>query len=318
MKFECLLKSAVLGHATGDALGVYAEFVQREKLKKEPVKDMLGYGSFDVPAGTWSDDTSMTLATLDSLKYGLDYSDIMERFLLWVNEGKYTPYGEVFDIGATTRKAIGLYSNGTPALLCGFKSEYDNGNGSLMRMIPAAFYCFYKMKKGAAYENVIETIHSISALTHAHARSQTACGIYCTAVFSLIERKSKEAVLEGIKEAEKYYSKKSGFKEELINFSRIFEPDFAKTPENLIKSTGYIVDTLEAALWCFLNTDEYDECVLKAVNLGGDTDTIAAIAGGMAGTLYGYKNINKKWLEKLAKSAYIKKLCDEFCESLVV
>ena len=131
--------SAIMGLCVGDALGVPVEFSSREQLKRNPVVDMRAYGTYNQPAGTWSDDTSMTLCTLDSLSNGLDYKDIMEKFLSWYKDGEYTPHGEAFDIGMATSKALNKYASGEKPLESGGRGERDNGNGSLMRILPVLF-----------------------------------------------------------------------------------------------------------------------------------------------------------------------------------
>lgn len=314
----------IIGLSVGDALGVPVEFSSREELKEKPVTDMMGYGTYNQPPGTWSDDTSMTLCTLDSLSKGLDYNDIMDKFVLWINEGEYTPYNEVFDIGITSQQAILKYIKGENPLDCGGKSEMDNGNGSLMRILPLGFYLYPDYVKNSSgdkdwynksLDKIMEIIHNISRLTHGHLRSQIACGIYTLVALKLMDATSlKDGVYQGISEAFNYYRSsdymiKENHVEELKHFSRLESTDFHKTLEENIKSSGYVVDTLEAALWCLLTTNSYRDCVLKAVNLGEDTDTVAAVAGGLAGIYYGYDQIPKEWLDKLARRGWIEDLC---------
>ena len=130
----------IIGLCVGDALGVPVEFVNRDKLKQNPVTDMIGYGTFNLPPGSWSDDTSLALCLLDSLANGLDYHDIMQKSLLWLNDAEYTPHGNVFDVGRTCIKSIIKYTINNEPTECGGVSEYDNGNGSLMRILPILFY----------------------------------------------------------------------------------------------------------------------------------------------------------------------------------
>ncbi len=309
----------IMGLCVGDALGVPFEFKKRNELKRKPVKDMLGYGTHNQPAGTWSDDTSMSLCLLDSLSQGLDYQDIMRKFLDWYDEGAYTPYGEAFDIGGTTREALERLVKGTPPLNCGGSSERDNGNGSLMRILPLVHYI--EADYGGDFkekDKVFNIIHNVSSLTHAHKRSQVACGIYIAIASNLLNCTSlKMAVELGIYKAAEYYGNHPDYVEEFTFFKRLQEKNFAEFPEHSIKSSGYVVDTLEAAVWCLLNSSSYKECVLKAVNLGEDTDTVAAVAGGLAGLYYGYEGIPKEWLNTLAKREYIERLCNRFlCKNL--
>lgn len=305
---EYLIKSVMLGHAVGDALGVPVEFCSREELDRDPVKDMRGFGTYDVPAGSWSDDTSMSLATLRALTdkdWNLD--SIMQNFVKWLENGEYTSTGEAFDVGRTCFDAIMKYARGnTPAKECGGVDEYSNGNGSLMRIHPFVLYgCFaMQLHTDDYYWNWLALMTTASSLTHAHDRSKLACCIYGFCLSFLLKEQTKSALLKGLEFAhgELYYWP------EFEYYRRIFDSDFADLSRDEIKSTGYVVDTLEAALWCVLTTDNYRDCVLRAVNLGGDTDTVAAVAGGLAGALYGYYNIPEEWLDTLACRQYIEGL----------
>ncbi len=303
MDFLQKVKAVMIGHAVGDALGVPVEFASREELDNAPIIDMEGNGTYPVPKGSWSDDTSMSIALLDSLINGINYKDIMQKFLEWLNFAKYTPTNIVFDVGNTTSKSILLYAiNKVPALECGQKSEYDNGNGSIMRIHPVVLYLY---DKDMPLEEKIEIIHNVSALTHAHIRSKIACGIYAFVLWEILKNPTIESVRIGIDKAEDFYKNE----EELKYFQRIFSKTFILTKREDIKSGGYVVETLESALWCLLTTNNFRKCVLKAVNLGDDTDTTAAVAGGLAGAMYGYDNIPDKWKETLIKRDYIESLC---------
>ena len=334
----------ILGLAVADAMGVPVEFQSRESLRRNPVTDMRGYGTHNQPPGTWSDDTSLTLCLLESLaKKGFnarwerdnnfpepDYTDIMQKFLSWEGKGKYTAHGKIFDIGNATRKALQRFKEGTDPLECGGTSENDNGNGSLMRILPLAFYLYtLVMNMGRdvptnrAASVLFNFIHNVSSLTHANKRSQIACGIYglighFILLYASDDKTSlKRAINDGLKMAKDgWYDENKRFVKELKHYNRIFDTDFSKLPESEIKSSGYVVDTLEAALWCLLNTDNYKDCVLKAVNLGDDTDTVAAVAGGLAGMYYGVESIPNEWLNQLARRDYIEELCENFYRAL--
>lgn len=235
-----------------------------------------------------SDDTSMVLACMDSLSNRIDYDDLLRKFCNWFENTKYTPADEVFDIGNATRKSLLNYLiNDIPALECGQKSEWDNGNGSLMRIMPAVLYLHYSELSSVSVHEKINYIHNISALTHGHIRSQTACGIYAFVMRGLLNDTSKQAVLNGIAKAHNFYAQTA----ESDSYCRIFNGDIVHIDDNGICTDGYVVNCLEAALHCVLTTNSYVECVLKAVNLGDDTDTTAAVAGSLAGVLYGYDNI---------------------------
>ena len=311
-------KAVMIGHAVGDALGVPVEFRTREYLEKNPINDMIGYGTHSVPKGTWSDDTSMSLCALKSFEKGkIDYNDIMRNFGKWFYYSQFTATNEMFDVGNTCGKTIHrFFKERYPYNKCGLSDEYSNGNGSLMRIHPFTLYLIYKNSKKISL-NHIQCISEASALTHSHARSRVACIIYSFILWELIENPSKESIkraLENVKMIYVHYSVSWGTHideyKELKSFHRLFE-GIEKIDGSLIKSDGYVVNTLEAAVWCLLTTNSYKECVLKAVNLGDDTDTTAAVAGGLAGALYGYDEIPEEWRNTLIKKEYIEELCEK-------
>jgi ADP-ribosylglycohydrolase len=304
-----IVKSAIFGHAVADALGVPVEFKSREYLRKSPVTHMMGYGTYCQPKGTWSDDTSMTLCTLESIAKNTDVNltDIMESFAKWRCFGYMTPSGDCFDIGNATYFAISNYLEGK-SFPYGNNSEYSNGNGSLMRIIPVTLFHILKKQSPVKYR---EDIHNVSMLTHPHIRSVLACGIYDFVLFEIIKNPTIESVKIGLNNAYSHYK----CIDEIKTYTRLLKHDFDKLSVNEIKSTGYVVDSLEAAIWCLLNSKSYEECVLKAINLGEDTDTVGAIAGGLAGALYGYDAIPNEWLNHLIKKEMIDKLCQDFANA---
>lgn len=303
------VKDSLYGFVIGDALGVPVEFEERKKLMNSPVTTMKGYGSYDVPEGTWSDDTSMTLATMDSIikqEGTINCNDIADKFCNWLNNADYTATNEVFDVGITTKYALMRYWNDKiDATKCGGTSLSENGNGSLMRMLPIALYCYYKKLKD---KEILETISKVSSITHAHEISIMGCYIYVRYVMFLLYGKDKLVAYSMIKCLD--YSMFS--KEKNTIYERILKEDISKFDLNDIKSSGYIVETLETVLWVILNCNNYNESVIGAVNLGGDTDTIGAITGSIAGILYGYNNINANWLAKLRNKECLDKIIEEF------
>lgn len=310
-----IVKDSLYGFIVGDAMGVPIEFEDREKLINKPVTSMLGYGSHDVEAGVYSDDTSMTLATMDSIikQNGIiNYNDIADKFCNWVNNNEYTATNKVFDIGMTTKYAlIKYFNNKIDATMCGGTNINENGNGSLMRMLPIALYCFYKNIKG---DNEIFTlVKNSSSITHAHDISILGCYIYVRYVISLLETKNKISSYNFIKKLD--YSM---FIEEVkLEYSRILFSDISTLNINDINSSGYVVNTLEAVFWIILNCSNYNESIIGAINLGGDTDTIGAITGSIAGILYGYDNISKRWISKLKNKDYIDEIIIKFENTFV-
>ena len=309
----------IFGLCVGDALGVPAEFKSREELMADPVVDMRSYGSHRQPAGTWSDDTSLTLCLIDSLAQGLDYNDIMIKFLSWLETGAYSPFGDAFDVGNGTEEAIMRFKHGTPALDCGGTAGSNNGNGSLMRILPMLYYLQSIYGKDLTkHVDAMNILHNVSALTHAHKRSFIGCGIYISVAAMITDSDSLQSGIEqGIGKAYDYYSAHHEFTRQLQYFKRLREEGFGSLNVDEIKSTGYVVDTLEAALWCLLNTKSYKHCVLLAVNLGRDTDTVAAVAGSLAGLYYGYDSIPREWLSAIQKKEYIESLCNQLEQSLI-
>ena len=307
-------KDGMLGLIVGDALGVPVEFMSRTELMKNPVTGMREYGTHHQPMGTWSDDSSMALAELDSIRTvgTIDYTDMMERFSSWCMHGKYTPFGEVFDIGIATSRALMNYAKGIAPLESGGKTEWDNGNGSLMRILPVCLYLFERQKKVCTSENEsIYMIHAVSALTHAHVRSQIACGIYYFLVKAILEEEGslENRLQKGMDRAYQYYRQDLSNHRELENYKRLADlSEFKENPKEGIKSSGYVVDTLEAAVWCLLHSHSYKETVLMAVNLGEDTDTIGAVAGGLAGLYYKEEGIPKEWLQVLQRREWIEEV----------
>ena len=300
----------LLGLATGDALGVPVEFDWREQLRQNPVVGMRGCGSWNQPAGTWSDDTSLTIAAMESIsrRGKIDFTDIAENFWRWYEHDEFTATGERFDVGNTTRAAIVRFSRRIlPPAKCGSTEVNSNGNGSLMRILPATLYLYGK--RGTIGVDELKIIHEFSALTHGHIISKTACGIYSLIAAQILNGKTlADAFKLGMDEAKKFYGADEAFK----NFSRLCDENFAALPEEKISAAGYVVSTLEAALWCLLNTDDYKSLALKAVNLGEDADTVAAVAGGLAGIFYGVESIPVDWLDTLKRRDYLEKICENF------
>ena len=246
------LRDAIYGVAVGDALGVPYEFRERGTFRCE---GMIGYEAHWQPAGTWSDDTALTLATCASIKVcsAINTADILERFREWYNDGEYAIDNRIFDIGGTTK--IALFSGE------GRTSFYSNGNGSLMRIAPLAYT-----------DASDDEIRAVSAITHAHEISTETCVKYVRLLRRV--REDAQTVLAELRSEE---------------LPEVYEGS----------SHGYVLDTYRAALWCFATSGSYRECVLKAVNLGHDADTTAAVAGALAGECYGYGSIPEEWLEAL-------------------
>ncbi len=309
MNMNNINKSILLGITIGDALGLPVQFLDREVIAKNPVTTMVGYGQFDVPAGTWSDDSSLSLCLAESLCNGYDLNDISNNFIKWMFEGYWTPFNKAFDIGKTTYFAIVNLRSGTSPHLAGMDRERDNGNGSLMRILPLVPYIL-NMKE----EDRFKIIGEVSSLTHRHPRSILACIALCEFAIQYINSQSIEKAYQAMQQTILQLLKRDMFIEEGISFKRLVGlsyEEFKNIELKDIRSTGYVIDTLEASLWCVFNTTNYKDAVLKAVNLGDDTDTVGAITGGLAGIIYGYDTIPSEWLEVLARKDDIIELADK-------
>lgn len=304
---ENKIYGGLFGFCVGDALGVPAEFSTREDRKKDPIKEMRAYGTYHQPFGTWSDDTSLTICLIDAINNGYSIDRVAQNFVDFYKKGFFTPYGEVFDIGNSTMDSIIKMCAGENPIKCGGRLSTDNGNGSLMRILPIAFY-------GEKFhgQRLVKLTEEVSSLTHAHKRSRLACIFYVEFAIHIIKGYGKEDALDGTiafvnNNCIETYS------EEFENFKRILSKEIISVTEDEIKSTGYVIDTLEAVLWLFFHTDGYRDAIIKAINLGGDTDTIAAITGGIAGIFYGLNDIPEEWIQSVAKKEKLYQMFEKFC-----
>ena len=312
------IKGSLFGFFVGDALGVPVEFIKREELDKHPVVEMLEYGTYHQPMGTWSDDSSMVLASMDSIlqNKGIHYYHMMDCFLKWFKEGKYTPNGFVFDIGNSTSFSLLKYQKDSSTYLCGDDNVYSNGNGSLMRILPISLYLHY------TNDSMYDIISNISSMTHAHIYSIFSCVIYSSFIHEfLIESNIDKAysnmrkIIQNIlnHEENKIIGDLDDLKEK---FHRILYDDINSFKKEEISSSGFVIDSLEACFWCLLTTNNYRDAVLNAVNLGEDTDTIGALTGGLAGLVYGIQDIPNEWISVLKRKEYLEELVEQYYEFL--
>jgi ADP-ribosyl-[dinitrogen reductase] hydrolase len=295
------------GSVVGDALGLPVEFQSREERKKDPITGMRGYGIFNQPPGTWSDDSSLMLCTVESLLDGCDTNHMGQLFIRWLNDAYWTPWGQAFDVGMATQAGIKRLMRGVLPEEAGGVNEDDNGNGSLMRILPIGLYF-----ANAPVAEMLDAAHRVSAVTHRHPRSQMVCGFYCLMVsYLLMGVNPEQAYKQAIEEASRRYDKPP-YAAELRHFIRLFSGQIESLPENEIQSGGYVIHTLEASLWCLLTTSSYEKAVLKAVNLGEDTDTTGTVTGGLAGIFYGSEAIPKEWLDQVARKDDISRLFEKY------
>lgn len=300
------------GSLVGDALGVPVEFKDRATVQANRVTDMRGFGTHQQPPGTWSDDGSLLLCTVDSLVTAeFDTIDMGSRFAAWYRGQLWTPHGKVFDIGGTTAEALRRIDAGVHAEVAGADTQFSNGNGSLMRILPVAMR--FADRPSAL---LLDRVQRASAITHRHARSQMACGFHALVVRELMSGIGVGTAIQRALDAFlPTYQADPVWSLELDDFQLLLDGKLAQRPEKDIASSGYVLHTLTASIWCLLNSTSFEKCVLKAVNLGGDTDTTGCVTGGLAGVLYGVDAIPARWRDTLARREEIAQLFERFADT---
>lgn len=288
-------RGSMLGMAAGDALGTTIEFAQPGKF--ELLTDIVGGGPFFLEPGEWTDDTSMALCLADSLivKNGFDPVDQMERYVRWWQEGYLSSNGECFDMGNATRKALQKFME-TWEPYCGSKDPKMAGNGSIMRLAPIPI--FYR---NASLNELMNYAAKSSQTTHGSATCIDACEYMSRLIVGALQGLQKSELL-----SEKFHLPAT---EEI---AKLTEGSYRREPPE-INGAGYVVTTLEAALWAFNKTDNFKDGCLRVVNLGLDSDTTGAVYGQIAGAYYGESAIPAEWREKLAH----RKMIEDFADKLV-
>ncbi|PDO88954.1 ADP-ribosylglycohydrolase family protein [Kosakonia pseudosacchari] len=274
-------QGCLLGLAAGDAVGTTVEF--RAKDSFPPVTGMEGGGPFHLQAGQWTDDTSMALCLAESLVTcnGFDAKDQMNRYLNWWKWGYLSSTGHCFDIGMTVASALQKFANdGEP--FAGSSNPRTAGNGSLMRLAPVVLWFFPDQAQ------VLEYAQASSRTTHAAPEALASCRLFAQQLMNALQGKSKQETLTDIAQLP-----------EQENLRHIAEGRYLQKTRAEIFGTGYCVQSLEAALWCFAKGNDFEETILLATNLGDDADTTAAIAGQLAGAFYGINGIPQTWRDKL-------------------
>lgn len=302
-----LAKRILLGVAVGDAVGVPYEFESRESRIQDPAIDMVGNrGIHCQPLGTFSDDTSLTLCLADGMMKSGDFvANMCENFIAWYRDNRFTATDEVFDIGNSTRRSIERLEKGYAPAYAGDREVFNNGNGALMRILPLLL-SFRNIFPSSHFDVTLKT----ARVTHGHMLSVCCCFFYLKFAEAISQNMDLDASLSYAKE--ELLSNMAAYSSfvDLQPMSRILNLDkpIYSLPASEIESSGYVVHTLEAAIWCLFNTSDYKAAVLQAVNLGNDTDTTAAVVGGLAAIKYGLKNIPQEWIENLRGKDEIKRI----------
>lgn len=284
----------LLGLAAGDAVGTSVEFSPRGSFS--PLTDMVGGGPFHLKAGQWTDDTSMALCLAASLVEcrGFEARDQMDRYWDWYRNGAYSSTGDCFDIGSTVRQALQRYKT-TDEPFSGSTDPYSAGNGSIMRLAPVVM-AYYPNQ-----QNIWHYAAESSRTTHAALECLDACRLLGDILYRALSGAGKAETLLSTS-PERFASEK---------IQSIARGDYREKTDANIRGTGYVVQSLEAALWCFWISDSFEDAILKAANLGDDADTTAAICGQVAGAFYGESGIPPRWFEKLAMRDEIASLAKE-------
>lgn len=282
-------RAAIWGHLVGDAIGVPYEGRPPDLARVVEVRQ---YGTHHQPAGTWSDDGALMLAMLDSLTaVKFDPDDQGQRMLSWFDEGTYTPDGDgAFDIGVTTRAALDRLRRGTPAIDAGGDAERDQGNGSLMRILPVALV-------GTAQDGVyVERAHLASRVTHASPICQVACALYVLIVRELVADAAAAADVLLIRAVQRL---RAVYATDYPGFTSVLDELLAHRANLRRPGGGWVLDSFWSALGVFATARSYRHTIERAVRLGYDTDTTAAIAGGLAGLRWGQPGIPAEWISAL-------------------
>ena len=297
------LRGAFYGTAVGDALGGPRQFCERDEMPL--LTEMKPIYNFKMPAGCWSDDTSMMLCLAESLTkscYGFpqhsaegntffpysygkngpqNLSDQLNLYLHWFKDGYNTPTGKTFDVGGTTKRAMMAFS-ATGNIIANTSDDMFQGNGSIMRLAPIAMM-FYDDEERAANEAMLS-----SQTTHTNIVCLQACNLLARAIVTALQGRSKESVLDAV--SQEHFCKE---------LECITSGNYQKKTRKQIESHGWVVATLEAALWCFYKTESFEDGLILAVNLAHDADTVGAVYGALAGAFYGFTNIPDRWLVDL-------------------
>lgn len=297
-------RGALVGLAIGDALGATLEFSKRPE--REIHTEIIGGGPFNLKAGEWTDDTSMALCLAYSLlrSNGFSAKDQMELYQEWRLNGFFSSTGICFDIGNTVLSALQSFeSSGDP--MSGSTEEYAAGNGALMRIAPIPLFF------ASNYITAIEMAGKSSKTTHGNIQSIDACRYFSGLILGVLNNASKEEILSA-----RYAPVNDIWKHFPLckQVDDIAQGSFKRKTRDQISSSGYVIDSMEAALWAFFNSDTFEDGMIKAVNLGGDSDTVGAIYGQLAGAYYGEPGIPFKYIERLKDWHYFYYFADELLD----
>ncbi len=298
------VENSFIGFIIGDALGVPLEFEPRENLIKNPVLDMMSYGRHNVKGGTWSANTSLMLATMESVinKKELDYSNMMKNYVSFFKSRKYLACERPFGLNQNVKKILREYQKNKKI---NDINKQSTENSSLKRCLPIAFYVYYHHYSD---NDIYSCIKEFSSLTDTNEIVILGCYLYVQYLNFLFQGKNKLEAYQSLQEINLSY-----FKEETsMYYERILKDNIANLALKEISTSDYIVDTLESSLWIILNTDSFSEALVGAINLGGDTASIGSITGSIAGYIYASDEVPERWLDKIKHFNYLEQIIEEY------
>lgn len=301
----------LMGFVIGDAMGLPLKNKSREELLNKPVTKMLANETYDLPEGTWGENTSLLIATIDSInaKSNVDLNDIALKFSAFINHAQYTADREVFTINQTTLQAITKFQENYNDLdINGITSDTAIDNGALVRILPIAYYSLEKKLKDI---EILELVTKVCSLTHSNEINIMGCYIYVRFAIFLLTGKDKYSAYSMTKCVD--YTMFSDQTRALYN--RLIKDDITKLKINEINSSSNIIDTLEATIWVFLQSENYKEAIIGAINLGDDTSSIAALTGGLSGILSDYNLFPEEWKDVILRREYLLDIFEEFSEN---
>ena len=321
MNKHAVAVNALIGQAVGDAFGVPAEFLSRVQVRSLDLREMIGSDSEPrpvsrwgdlIPKGSWSDDTSMTVASMSSFAENrgkIDYEDQMSRFVRWWDGGEYCCLRFPFGLGGNVAASLERFRKGVPARECGGKGYKDNGNGALMRILPFSLYCIFNRLDA---DETVSVTGSGSAMTHGHEISRICCFIWTEFLRAVAEGSGLSGAVDHIEGLQygRWFSE-----ETLRELGFVVKQKVRSLSEDDIGETGYVVDTLYSALYSLIRADSFETSIRNAVSLGYDTDTAGAVTGTAAGILYGMEGIPERWLGVLKKREYLEEAACSFADA---
>ena len=325
-KYSIAIKNSIISLILGDMMGTPVQFILRknlqEALEKQPINDLILEAKPNIPFGSWSDDSSMTLCTMESIveKSNIDLKNMIEYFCKWLYENYMTPFDKTFDVGMTTMQSLNKYIRTDRKVMNivtpkGSTNIRSNGNGSLMRILPVSIYCYFK---NLSAKETFKIIDNVSSLTHAHAISVLGCYIYTLIVFDILDGKSKDEIIANLKNIYNNEAIPDGYREWLNEYNDILNGNIINEDTENIDSSGYVKSTLGVALWGFYNTKTVEDCIFRIIELGYDSDTNGAVGGSLSGLYYGLKGnlAEQYWVDKIIKKDMIYALIDKFIKFL--